>query len=111
MLSERPVSETVVPLPVYITKPLPKASPTLGDVPSVGFPVTAVEVVLAMTTLEKSPPGFVQPRSIWPDPGVVEVEVTSFGERLSIVIVALVPSVPEEALDVGVKEIIVLVTA
>ena len=94
----------------YITKPLPKASLTLGEDPSVGVPVTADEVARTIITLEKSPPGFVHARSIWPVPGVVEVAVTPAGEALSIVIVALVPSVPEEAL-VLVNESTVLVTA
>lgn len=106
----RPVSVVEAPFEMYLTIPLPNGPSTDGDDPSSGVPV-GVDVARIITTFEKSDPGFVQLSSIWLSPGAVLVAETLSGERLSIVMVALVPSVPEEALLVGVNERMVLVTA
>ncbi len=53
-----------------------------------------VTVFRKTTTLEKSPPGLVQLTVTWVSLGVALAPVTSLGERLSMVTVALPVSVP-----------------
>ncbi len=70
-----------------------------------------VPVFRKTTTLEKSPPGLVQLTVTWVSLGVALAPVTSAGERLSMVTVALPVSLPACGLVVLVNAVTVPVTA
>src|SRR2546426_741401 len=80
-----------------------------GAVPSTGTSLL-VAVFRKTTTLEKSAPGLVQLTVTCAVPGVALGEVTSAGDWLSMVTVALAVSVPDWTLLL-VKEVTVAVTA
>ena len=98
-----------VPLAMYRTTLMPTVLSTAGDEPSTGRSVM-VAVFRKITRLEKSPPGLVQLTAICVSPAVALSPVTSLGERLSMVTVALSVSVPSWVL-VLVNAVIVPVTA